>query len=95
MPPSKTYSGVTLAVWECMKADATGNHGTVFDPETGTKGTATTKQMGQTVVMAFDLDFEAETLTYTIVSKGPLVPERAIWNGVQKSVEGCQRKVVG
>lgn len=93
MHSSKTYSGVTPAVWECMKADATANHGTVFDPESGTTGTATTKQMGQTVVLGFEVDFDAETLTYTIISKGPLVPTSAIWNGVQKSVSECQKQV--
>ena len=93
MPSSLSYPGVTPAVWECMKAGAIRSHNTIFKAETETRGTATTTQMGQTVVLRYELDFNGDTLLYSLLSKGFLVPENAIWNGIERSVAACREKV--
>jgi hypothetical protein len=90
MPSSKTYHGISPDVWACMKAKAVQQYGTVYFPSDGDSGTATTINTGQKVIMAFDHDPIAATLTYTIVSKGFFVPELAIWNGIRDSIAACK-----
>ena len=89
MGTTKTFSGVSAAIFDCMRARAIAQYGTVYSPAEGLEGTATTVQMGQKVVMAFSLDAAAETLTYSIVEKGFLVPERSIWSGIEAHIAAC------
>ena len=89
MGTTKTFSGVSAAIFDCMRERAIAQYGTVYSPADGYVGTATTVQMGQKVVMAYRLDLATEILTYSILEKGFLVPERAIWSGIEQSIALC------
>lgn len=86
---TKSFNNVTQDVWDCVKAASISQHSTVYDPPDGNQGTATTNTVVGTVVMEFVFDPTAETVTYTIKSKPMLVPESALWNGIESSVEAC------
>lgn len=89
MPNSRTYSNVNIETWSCIRAKSIRVYGTSYVPSEGNKGIATTITLGQKVVLGFEFDAENETLTYTIISKGILVPEKAIWNGIGESIKEC------
>jgi hypothetical protein len=89
MVPTKTFDNVTPAIFACIKAKSIRVYATVYDPSEGHKGTTTTVTMGQKVVLGFDLDPENNTLTYSIIFKGFLVPEKSIWNGIRDNIAEC------
>lgn len=89
MQPTRIYPNISPEIWACIRAKSMRVYATVYSPMEGNKGTATTVTMGQKVVLGFDFDPDAGTLTYTIVSKGMLVPEKAIWNGIQDNISAC------
>ena len=86
---SKSFEGVTSSVWDCVKAKSIQENKAVYDPADGTAGTVTIPTPVGTLVLEFALDAAASTVTYTVKSKPFLVPESAMWNGIQDSIEGC------
>lgn len=91
MSDSKVFDGVTEKVFACVKTSSFKEHGTVYDPSTGNKGTATTKvPFIGTVVLDFDLDPSTAKITYTIRSKPGIVPASQIFDGIQSSINGCK-----
>ncbi|HEX4462038.1 MAG TPA: hypothetical protein VIA18_28870 [Polyangia bacterium] len=86
---SKSYDGVTQAVWECVKANSIAQNNAVYDPPDGDAGTVTIPTAVGTVVLDYALDPTASTVTYTIKSKPFLVPESAMWSGIGDSIDGC------
>ena len=86
---SKSYDGVTQAVWQCVKANSISQNKAVYDPPDGAQGTVTIPTPVGTVVLEFELDPTASTVTYTITSKPFLVPESALWSGIGDSIDGC------
>ncbi|MDF1698049.1 MAG: hypothetical protein P1U56_19535 [Saprospiraceae bacterium] len=90
MGKTKVFHGITPEVWECVKKTSHVEHGTVYDPPNGDKGTATTKTIVGDVVLNFSLDPAASTVTYTIVKKPFLASQNQIWNGTQETIDGCR-----
>lgn len=90
MSDCKTYDGVTADVFACVKKASAAEHGTVYDPADGTKGTATTKTPVGTVVLSFDLDTAKDAITYCIEKKPMLAPASAIWDGIASSIDKCK-----
>ena len=86
----RSFEGVSVAVWERMKATGRDEHGTVFE-ETGENcGTATTRTPVGTVVLEFQLDPAAERVTSTIVKRPMLAPSSLIWGGIASTIERCR-----
>jgi hypothetical protein len=87
---SKTWNGVTPAMFACVKAGSARDHGTKYQPPDGDKGTATTDVTAVgTIVLGFELD-PGGALTYTIQKKPMLVPESEIWSGIDSAIKGCK-----
>lgn len=90
MTASKTFSGVSPGVWEKMKAFGREQHGTVFDPEDGTHGRATTPSPLGAIVLAYAFDPDVETITYTIERKPMFVGDFLIWHGIDATLGRCR-----
>lgn len=93
MSDSKTYYGVTQAVFDCVRATSEKEHGTVYAPPNGNTGTATSEGTAWTVVLGFEYDPSAGSLAYTIQKKTWIVPKSAIWEGLEDTLNGCQKSV--
>lgn len=89
MSSSQTFEGVTQAVFDCVKAASAKEHGTIYDPTDGPRGTATTDTVVGTVKLGFTFDAAAGTITYTIEKKPFLAPEREIWAGISNTIAQC------
>jgi hypothetical protein len=88
---SKTFSGVTPAIFECVKATSKKEHNTDYISADGKKGQAVTNVfMIGTVILDFDLDPGASTITYTIKSKPGMVGASKIWDGTQETIDRCK-----
>lgn len=92
MSSSKKYNGVNSAVFACVKTASSKQHGTVYDPATGDKGTATTDTIVGKVVVGFDFDSGSDSITYTIQSKPFLVSDSQIFSGIADSINDCKAK---
>ncbi|HXR80041.1 MAG TPA: hypothetical protein VN763_03940 [Saprospiraceae bacterium] len=97
MSGTKTFTGITPAIWKCVKSSSTKEYGTVFAPPEASTGTATTvvKSLGITftVILKFDYNAAKEQVTYVIKDR-PLfvVGDNDIWNGIQKTIDGCKKR---
>ncbi|CAN5115298.1 hypothetical protein BH09BAC6_BH09BAC6_07610 [soil metagenome] len=91
MAKTKTFNGVTPAIWECVKTTSLQEHGTIYAPAGATKGTATTSTIVGDVVLNFDFESSAGTVTYTIVKKPFIVGESTIWDGIQDTIDSCNQ----
>jgi hypothetical protein len=89
MATSKTFNGVTAAIWERVKSASEREHGTVYTE--GDSGTATTNTPVGKIILEFKLDTAAQSVTYTIVKKPPfVVSTEQIWNGIQEAIQSCR-----
>lgn len=86
---SKTFGGVTPAIWECVKATSQKDHGTVYAPPGANTGTATTNTPIGTVELGYVFDPAKDTVAYNIIKKPFLVSADQIWNGIQDTINGC------
>jgi hypothetical protein len=91
MANSKTFAGITPAIWECVKATSLKDHGTKYEPAGAAQGTATTDTLVGTVVLGFNYDDVKDTVAYNIIKKPFLVGADQIWNGVQDTIDGCSK----
>jgi hypothetical protein len=91
MADCQTFNSVTPAVFACVKSQSAQQHGTVYAPPDATTGTATTDTVVGTVIVSFDLDTAAGSITYCFVQKPFLAPESAIWNGIASTISACQQ----
>lgn len=88
---SKTFSGITPAVFECVKATSKKEHNTDYIAADGNKGEAVTKVfLIGTVTLDFDLDPATSTIKYTIKSKPNIVGASKIWDGIQETIDRCK-----
>lgn len=88
---SKTFSGVTPAVFECVKGTSKKEHNTDYISADSNKGEAVTKVfLIGTVTLDFDLDPAASTIKYTIKSKPDIVSVSKIWDGTQDTIDRCK-----
>jgi hypothetical protein len=87
----KTWNGVTQAIFDCVKMAGQTDHGTVYDPSTGNTGTATTDVTAiGTIVLSFDFDPTAGTLTYCVIKKPWIVSISQIFDGIDGTVNVCR-----
>jgi hypothetical protein len=93
MSSAKVYNDVNAALFDCVKETSFKRHGTVYDPPGANKGTATTTQPGK-IVLSFDFDPTAMTLTYGLIEKPWWIPESAIWNGIGDTINECRGRAV-
>ena len=91
MAASKSFPGVTEAIFSCVKQASAKEHGTVYDPPSADQGTAKTKTIAGEVDLSFDLNPATSTLTYAILHKPGIVPESSIWDGIGSTIATCQR----
>ncbi len=89
MAKSKSFAGVTAAVWNCVKSTSFSEHGTVYNPADGSPGTATTSTIVGQVVLGFNYDAVKDTVTYNIQQKPFLVSDDQIWTGIQETIDHC------
>lgn len=88
MADSKTFNGITQTVWDCVKTTSEKEQGTVYSG--ADQGTATTKTIVGTVVLSYTFTVAAGTLAYKIDKKPGIVSANQIWDGIQKTITGCQ-----
>jgi hypothetical protein len=97
MSGTKTFSGITPAIWNCIKSTGIKEYGTVFSPADAPAGTATTtvKTLGISfiIILKFDYNAAKEQVTYTIKDR-PLfvVSDNDVWNGLQNTIDGCKKR---
>jgi len=91
MSDSKTYHGVTQAIFDCVKETSTAKHGTVYDPADGNKGTSSTSGTGWSVDMTFDFNPTTGDLSYTITHKTWIVPVNQVWSGIADTINECRK----
>ena len=89
MSDSKTYNGITQAIFDCVKQTSQAEHGTTYT--SGDKGTATTSTPVGSVVLSFNLDTSASTLSYTIDKKPFIVSASTIWDGISDTINKCRK----
>lgn len=87
---TRTYQGVTQAIFDCVKTTSEAQHGTVYASAGGLTGTATTASSLYTVRMGFVFDPAGGSLAYTLVSKSFIVPTSAVWSGIETAITGCR-----
>lgn len=92
MSSSKTFYGVTQALFDCVKTTSTQQHGTVYTPANGDVGTSMTTGTGWSVGMTFNFDPSSGNLAYTITQKTWIVPESSVWSGISDTINGCRQK---
>jgi hypothetical protein len=90
MSDPRVFNNVTPEAFGRIKNKSQQEHGTIYDPADGDRGTATTKTWVGTVALGFAFDRAAKTLTYTLVSKPTLAPESKIWSGIESTVSSCR-----
>jgi len=94
---TKTFYGITPAIWQCVKTTGTKEYATVFAPPEADSGTATTvvKTLGITftIILKFDYDAAKEQVTYVIKDRPSfVVGDNDVWNGIQKTIDGCKKR---
>ncbi len=89
MAKSRTFGGVTTAVWQCLKTTSEKEHGTVYAPAGADQGTATTDSKIGTFVFSFDYNAQKDSVTYTVKQKPFFVTDGEIWNGIQEAIDHC------
>ncbi|MFO1153102.1 MAG: hypothetical protein U1E42_05485 [Rhodospirillales bacterium] len=90
MPESKTFTGVDTATWERLQKLGREKHGTDFREIDATHGEATTSTPFGRLVLGYEHDPAAATVTYTIVSKPLLVMSPLVWSGLETALAGCK-----
>lgn len=85
----RTYNNITEPIWSCIKNTSIKENGTKYSGEN--QGTATTKSPVGLVILGYDFNASAGTLTYTIQQKPKIVTAGQIWNGVQDAITDCRR----
>ncbi len=91
MADEKTYNDVTAPIFDCVKTTGEKTLGTKFVPPDANQGTATTQSSVGEIVLNFDFDPQASTLTYKILKKPFMVSENQIWDSIQGGIDGCRK----
>ncbi|MEA5550949.1 hypothetical protein VB713_08155 [Anabaena cylindrica UHCC 0172] len=88
MVKEKTFSGITEAIFECMKAKSDAEDGTIHTP--GNQGTVTINTIIGQIVLEFNLDTSQQTLDYKIIKKPFVAPDNRVWDNVERLIKRCQ-----
>ncbi len=86
----RTYDAVTPAIFECVQAASSAEHGTVYESPDGLSGSAITASSLYSVRLDFAFDPAAGRLAYTLVSKSFIVPASAVWSGIEDALSRCR-----
>jgi hypothetical protein len=90
MTDCKTFNGVNQSIFTCVKKTSFAEHGTVYDPANGNQGKATTVvPLIGTIVVSFDFEPGAGSITYCIISKPLIVPASEIFGGIASTISSC------
>jgi hypothetical protein len=89
MAKSRSFGGITPAVWSCVKSTSFNEHGTVYNPADGNVGTSTTSTIVGEVLLSFNYDSVKDTVSYNILKKPFLVSDDQIWSGIQDTIDHC------
>jgi hypothetical protein len=89
---SKRFSGVSKSVHDCVKRNGVSEHGTVYNPKDGDKGTGETSTMVGTVKVGFELNPADESVTYVIIEKPFLVSDTQIFDGIAGAISACRKR---
>jgi hypothetical protein len=92
MASSKTFNGVTQAVFDCVKARSSQEHGTAYEPAGALSGVASTKTIVGTVKLKYEFDPAKQQISYKIESKPLVAPESSIWDGISSTISACGGK---
>jgi hypothetical protein len=94
MSSSNTYDNVTQDIFNCVRTTSEQQHGTVYTPPDANQGTTMTKgskgPIHWHVEMSFNFTPANGQLAYTILDKSTVVTESEIWDGISKTINGCQ-----
>lgn len=93
MADKKIFDDVSPEVWEKVKSIARDRYGTVFEPEAGSCGTATTATPIGQVVLDYDHDAKTRQITYTLRKKPLLILSGQIWSGLAETIEQCKQGI--
>ncbi|MCU0893108.1 MAG: hypothetical protein MUD06_02100 [Rhodospirillales bacterium] len=91
MADQRTFDDVSLEDWEKVKAIARNRFGTIFAPDAGPSGTATTATPIGQVIVDYDHDADARQITCTLRKKPFLVLSGQIWTGLAETIERCKQ----
>lgn len=91
MSNSKTFYGITQAVFNCVQATSTKQHGTVYTPPNSNTGTSKTKGTGWEVDMDFNFNPATGALAYKITHATWIVPTDKVWDGISDTIDACQQ----
>jgi hypothetical protein len=89
---SKRYSGVSKSVHDCVKRNGVKEHGTVYDPKDGDKGTGETSTVAGNVKVSFELNPGDESVNYVIIAKPWIVSASQIFDGIADAINVCRKK---
>lgn len=91
MPGTRSFGGVSDSTWNCLKLTSQSEHGTSYQPEGKNQGTSTTSTPLGDIVLEFNFDSSKETVTYMVTKKPFLVSDSQIWQGIQDTIDHCNR----
>jgi len=91
MADERTYDNVTAPMFDCVKTSGEKTLGTKFVPSDAHQGTATTQSIVGEIVLSFDFDPQASTLTYKILKKPLMVSANQIWDSIQVGIDRCRK----
>jgi hypothetical protein len=87
MAVSRTFSSVTADVMDRIKQVARDEHGILFDPPEGTKGTATGRTPLGECIVRFVYDSAQAELVMTLVKKPLMLPAGFLWTAFSAELE--------
>jgi len=90
MPSQRTFEGVTSVTFEAVKKASQREHGTTYRPPGADQGQAVTGTAVGELVLDYQFDAAHDRLSYTISRKPGVVPESAVWNGIQSTIDKCR-----
>jgi hypothetical protein len=90
MSGGKTWTGVTVDAFRCLKSMSESTYGSTFDPRDSDTGIVTTHTPVGRVVLAFSFDADQNELTYSVQEKPSMVFEFMIWDGINRALRRCK-----
>jgi hypothetical protein len=88
----RTFDKISPELWQRMVEHGQRAHGTVFEPEQGEQGVATTRTPIGIIALSYTLHEGQDSVTYRIERKPFLVSSAQIWSGLESAIERCRRE---
>ena len=87
MAATRTFSSVTADLMHRIRQVARDEHGILFDPPDGTKGTATGSTPLGVCIVDFVYDTAQAELVMTVVKKPLMLPAAFLWTAFSAELE--------